>query len=440
MNSYWPYKVKKVSNLKLDHRNPRLTRDGKYDSPREIIQYLFEHEDTLQVAQSIATRGFFSNEPLLAVKDGNAYVIVEGNRRLAALKVLLNPDLIDGSMRKALERLAARSTGRDLSNVPVIIAPSRRLTDKLIAGRHIGTPVKAWDAANRAAFILEKLEDGYSIHELRDELGFGEGDIRSARQTDAIAKLIKAAPLPQSIRKRIDSPNSKVLSTVERVVDSTFGRKLLMLEPDNDHGVRGTTTKEEFLKGFVRLLTDIASGEASSRKLNSNEDMKKYFEGIGTDRPIKQRGGFIPADIVGIGSRSAYPEEKPAPPKKPTKIPNKWVIPKSFKIYHGAERLILIRDELTKLDRAQFPNAGAVLLRVFLELTIVDYLSRAGKLIPLIDKLKNSGNLHAIKNGVPVMRELRKEVTQIAKARLQQGEAIAVEKALRKDECAIWRR
>lgn len=438
MTTLWPYKVVKVSSLQLDQHNPRLTRDGKYDSPRDIIHHLFEHEDTLQVAQSIATRGFFSNEPLLAIKHDNSYVIVEGNRRLAALKALLKPDLLDPPLKKQIEKLAARAAGRDLTRVPIIVAPSRRITDKLLAGRHIGTPVKAWDAANRAAFILEKLEEGYDADEIKNELGFNDTDIRSARKTDAIAKLIKVAPVSENVRNRIENPNSKVLSTVERVVDSTTGRKLLMLEPDANHGVVGTTTKEEFLRGFVRLLNDIASGKASSRKLNSNDDIKEYFSKIGDDAPKKKRGSFTPNDIIGNTQNKPPPKSSLASPasSKRSKAANKWVVPKSFKVIHGAERLIVIRNELTNLDRAKFPNAGAVLLRVFLELSMVDYLDRTGELAPLIAKLKSGNNPNLVKNGVPVMRELRKEFTRIAKNELKTAEAIAVEKALRKDESA----
>jgi hypothetical protein len=436
MASYWPQKNIKVSSLLLDVLNPRLTRDGKYESPRDIIRYLFEHEDTMQVAQSIATRGFFPTEPLLAIKVGNAYTIVEGNRRLAALKAILSPDLLDGKVKRAVEKLAIRAQERDLSSVPVVIAPNRRLTDKLLAGRHIGTPVKAWDAANRAAFILEKLNEGYDAVGLRDELGFSEPDIRSARKTDAIAKLIKSVSLPSIVRERVDNPNSKVLSTVERVVDSTVGRKLLMLEPDGELGVRGTTSKQEFLKGFTRLLTDIAAGNATSRKLNSNADIGKYFESIGPDRPIKKGKGFVPAEIYGDRTKKEDDPTSTSHHKKPGKTPNRWVVPKSFKVRYGAERLVHIRSELTALDRKKFPNAGAILLRVFLELSMVDYLGRAGKLKPLVDRLKADSKQHGLKNGIPVMRELRKEFTKIAKASLESNEAITVEKALRHDASA----
>ena len=102
----------------------------------------------------------------------------------------------------------------------------------------------------------------------------------------------------------------------------------------------------------------------------------------------------------------------------------------------GAERLVLIRNELTKLSREAFPNAGAVLLRVFLELSMIDYLKREGMLAPLVAKLEQAGKNHSIKNGVPIMKELRIEFIRIAKERLPVSEANSVEKALRRDQGA----
>ena len=57
----------------------------------------------------------------------------------------------------------------------------------------------------------------------------------------------------------------------------------------------------------------------------------------------------------------------------------------------GNERLVEICRELTKLKRKDFPNAGAVLLRVFLELSIKDYLERTGRLEKLISRLESKG-------------------------------------------------
>jgi len=150
----WPTKELSVASLHLDEKNPRLGREITARAPREIIQYLFDNDKALEVAESIADRGFFPNEPLLAVLEDGRYIVMEGNRRLAALKALREPGLLNSTFQAKVERLVKRIPDiKTLSKIPVTIAPSRRATDKQIAGRHIGTPVLAWRAENRASFI-----------------------------------------------------------------------------------------------------------------------------------------------------------------------------------------------------------------------------------------------------------------------------------------------
>ena len=105
----WPTRRLSVARLLLDKRNPRLGRETGVETPREIVQYLFDHDKALDVADSIATHGYFENEPLLAVSEGGRYVVVEGNRRLAALKALDDPDLLQGKMRNKVKRLISQT-------------------------------------------------------------------------------------------------------------------------------------------------------------------------------------------------------------------------------------------------------------------------------------------------------------------------------------------
>src|SRR5882672_11820926 len=104
----WVTRRVSVASLHLDAKNPRLGRETLAQAPREIIQYLFEHDKAIEVADSIATRGYFPNEPLLAVQEDGRYVIVEGNRRLAALKALREPGLLEGSLARQIEKLGRR--------------------------------------------------------------------------------------------------------------------------------------------------------------------------------------------------------------------------------------------------------------------------------------------------------------------------------------------
>lgn len=430
----WPTKRLSVASVHLDARNPRLGRETLARAPREIIQYLFDHDKAIDVARSIASRGYFPNEPLLAIKEKGRYVVVEGNRRLAALKALKEPGLLSPKYERLVSRLAKQIPDpRELNNVPVTIAPSRRATDRQIAGRHIGTPVLAWEAENRASFILDKLEEGYDNDQLRDQLSFTLADIQEARQTRAIADMARSIDLPEEIKAKLDNPRAKIFTTIGRVFKSSVGREYLKVKPDPEHGIRGLTTKKEFLKGFTKLVHDVAVGDASSRTLNKNDDIEAYFKSWPAKaRPAKKQGSFVPSDVI-TGKSVSSGQEKKKPRKPPPRKTNPTVLPKNLKVRYGSDRLTDIRSELVRLKREDYPNAGAVLLRVFLELSVVHYLERTGELSKLVKMLGGKGQL---RYGKPTMKQLVPTVIRLAKKNLSKTDAIKVEKAIKYDAAA----
>ncbi len=433
----WKTNPRSPTSLHLDTKNPRLGREVSSRAPREIIQYLFDHDKAIEVAESIATRGYFPNEPLLAVQEGRRLVVIEGNRRLAALKALREPGLLEGSVQRQVERLSRRIQDLGtIAKVPVTVAPSRRATDCQVTGRHIGTPVLAWRAENRASFILDKLEEGYDNDTLRDVLGFSLPQIQEARQIRAVADMARSLDLPEEIMAKLGGPRAKVFTTLKRVFDSTVGREFLHVEPDPDHGLRGKTSKKQFLRGFSKLVSDIALGDQSSRSLNSNEDIKAYFESLGPEyRTQKKGGGFVPSDIIKGTSVSAKPSKTKKALAKKTKVESKTVLPKDFNIRHGDDRLIDIRRELRKLKRKEFPNAGAVLLRVFFELSVHHYLDRTGELQGIVSRIEKKEK-RKLPFGIPSMKQLVPEVKKIAEKHLSPAEAATVVKAIKYDASA----
>lgn len=429
----WPTRYLSVAKLLLDEKNPRLGTGTTGQTQRDIIQYLFDHDKALEIVHSIVTRGYFENEPLLAISEQGNYVVVEGNRRLAALKAIKNPELLTGKFLGQVRNLVIDAGIEAISSVPVTIAPSRRATDRIIAGRHIKNPVLAWQAENRANFILSKLEEGYDNNQIESELGFDKQDIQKARQTKAIAETVRAIDLSAEVKSKVDDPRAKLFTTLERVFDSQVGQESLKIEPDADHGFRGVTTRKEFTRALEHLVADIALKKETSRSLNTNDDIRNYFKKRNPQAVAqKKRGKFVPEDII-TGKPSTPPDPQKPKPKK-QKQPSQTVIPKSFKVTVGNDRLIEIRRELTQLKRENFPNAGAVLLRVFLELSIKDYLERTGRLEKLVKVLESKDALPP--TGEPNMRQLAKEIVTVAKKQLGRGDANKVERALRHDPAA----
>ena len=77
----------RVADLRFDRSNPRLAEYGigpKADDA-EIIAVLWETMDVLELVQSISASGFFAHEPLIVLQKKGQNIVIEGNRRLAAV-------------------------------------------------------------------------------------------------------------------------------------------------------------------------------------------------------------------------------------------------------------------------------------------------------------------------------------------------------------------
>src|SRR2546426_12294080 len=84
--------------LDFDPENPRLIEDGiKNPTESQIILALADTADLSEVVESIAANGYIDIEPIIAMRVGNRWRVLEGNRRLAAIRILENPALAKGT-------------------------------------------------------------------------------------------------------------------------------------------------------------------------------------------------------------------------------------------------------------------------------------------------------------------------------------------------------
>ncbi len=148
-----------VDDLELDPENPRLaSKPGQQAlSQEQIIKTLWSDMAVDEIAFSIAKNGFYQHEPLLVVPEkkggGAPYVVIEGNRRLAAVRLLRDKHL--RAKVKATELPAISADERKkLDSLPVLIFPEKKGLWAYLGFRHVnGT--KPWDALSKAEFVAE---------------------------------------------------------------------------------------------------------------------------------------------------------------------------------------------------------------------------------------------------------------------------------------------
>ncbi|MBD1432324.1 hypothetical protein H8B06_05765 [Sphingobacterium sp. DN00404] len=78
----------KIENLRFDTENPRIIQRPHAKSDEEMINALSREYPLWDLLTSIFASGIPEYEPLLVIPDKDAFTVLDGNRRLAAMKIL----------------------------------------------------------------------------------------------------------------------------------------------------------------------------------------------------------------------------------------------------------------------------------------------------------------------------------------------------------------
>lgn len=186
---------REVANLLLDAENPRLPDEYRGATQAELLAYIEKHYDLEELGWSMVVHGYYVEEPLLAIPVDNRpenYIVVEGNRRLATLKLLTDPEsraLIGKNIWGELAQLA-QEEGNDLARVPVREYGTRVQLLEYLGFRHV-SGLMQWEAEAKARFVFQLVTDyNYSFEHIARTIGSRPDAIR--RQYIAWATLIQA--------------------------------------------------------------------------------------------------------------------------------------------------------------------------------------------------------------------------------------------------------
>tara|TARA_B100000678_G_C18199039_1_gene498664 strand:+ start:308 stop:1363 length:1056 start_codon:yes stop_codon:yes gene_type:complete len=138
-----------LEDLLLDDANPRLPLTvGR--SQQDMVEYLARTTSITELMTAIGKNDYFPGEPLVVIPgSGDKHVVVEGNRRLAALRLLADPELYPKS-RKIRE--ASEEAKFKPNVIPCVVFQSREDVVNYLGYRHI-TGVKQWEPLAKARYI-----------------------------------------------------------------------------------------------------------------------------------------------------------------------------------------------------------------------------------------------------------------------------------------------
>jgi hypothetical protein len=409
------YKNIRPSQAILDPDNPRLP-DGTSGDVEAINRLLQDDpDDLIRLARDIARRGTTNPSELpIAIKAGTKYLILEGNRRFAALRLLKDPKLaMDSEHRKAFQRAAA--LGTPPSVVHTLVASSREEADHWIVLRHTGANngvgVKRWNTAqaathrrranrsvesgtNRSLIIANELEEAYIsepvlldlIRRVRREKLTNIGRLFSS---DVLVKLSLTIQ-----RERTSELQTHVLlgkHHVEHLRDffvwafsfidnnsvdayKNADVRKLALKPVEDLLPSPSDATQE----YFRLADFPYGGGAGDSGLESGiDDSAGEDEGLGDDTDPSDSnldefdaGGEATAagddqNNIEDGNEGGTPSSSPRRPAKPDQF-----LFQGLRVPRHPDRIRRLLAECQKIDMSQQAGIACVMVRVVVELSV----------------------------------------------------------------------
>lgn len=166
-----------IDNLLLDPKNPRLGRGiASPNLDQEKVMDAMRDWTLDELAVSFLESGFWPQEALIVVEEelyGRvSLVVIEGNRRLAALKYLKKAT--DGSPKSKQwsDLVSGRTVSEDLFNaIPYIKVENRLQVSAYLGFRHV-TGIKEWNPAEKAQYIAKLIEEEQlSYDDVRRKIG-----------------------------------------------------------------------------------------------------------------------------------------------------------------------------------------------------------------------------------------------------------------------------
>lgn len=416
------YQQIKIDTLHLDLRNPRID-SGENLSEADVIKELLD-ENVVELAEDIVKNGYAPTSILMAIEEQGKKVVIEGNRRLMALKLIQDPHIIKdlaplSKFEKAKELNKTQS--EDLSSTTVILYPDRKIAERDMAKLHLsGVAIQQWKLIRQYRYFQKRLDDDQlSIDTLADLLALDKGLVKKGIKTYQLYDLAKANLL--ELAQELSGELGYDIFSDQYFKTDKFQKAVVQNEGERFLGYTFSETTQQILVEdeavfFLRLgqvLREIFNPDAQflASAQFSAKDRGAYFQSI--------EPSFLPdpeykkakkeAEEAQSGQDGLFeidkPKMKPVSGSKPiipksandkvkekgTKPKPDWVVTADVNTYDGANRVKDILEELRKNPPENGKNANilAVTLRVLVELAIYSKLSSLGAIEKMIQEEKN---------------------------------------------------
>ena len=364
-----------VSELDLDCENPR--HGAVADQKAALEQLIADQREKIgRIAEDFHENGL-SPAQLFIVTNSPAgrYIVLDGNRRLAALRILEDPDLLPPEFRpsRLIERVS--EPGSQPSQVMCAIVANRdeaRLwLDRTHSGQLDGVGTVSWSAVAKHRFnpVLP-------------------GRSHTASAMTVLDWLRRRLPADHATRPHLDTVEAKSVTNLGRLASDPDIRKVIGF--DFQGGI--VTLNDDEAAVVQRLLTiveKLATGTTVTALKGKNDRAAFVAEHLDEDRTRAAQDSIgqerdpstDPSDSAAAASADGSGGAATAGAGTGTTSSRSRSASHPFAdidIEPLHPRIQQVIVEVRSLDPDRYPNAMAVLLRVIFELTVTEYLDRKG--------------------------------------------------------------
>ena len=285
-----------IHEIYLDEDNPRLPtnlvrRQG------DMVLYIARNTSITELMTAIAENGYFPGEPIVVVpREAGGHTVVEGNRRLTAVKLLNDPSLHPRNRR--VREISEDAKYRP-DSIPCVLFDRREDVVNYLGYRHI-SGVKQWEPLAKARYIAQYFRtqtDQNAKPEARYRevaRGIGSQGPYIKRQLDGLAVYlhIEEHNFYEIDRLNEDSISFSLLSTAigyDSILDFSSSTRDPFIDPEGlrPNAVRRLTKwmyepneSGETILGDsrnIQRLAVIVSDEGALELLTSSGNLKKAF-------------------------------------------------------------------------------------------------------------------------------------------------------------------
>lgn len=381
-------RIIKVTNLFIDLDNYRF--EHQTSQVEAINKMVDEYKgDLYNLAVDILANGLNPTDMPLVIKlptDDNKFIVMEGNRRITTLKILLNPNLIDNkhqALKKKFIKLAAENETNVIRSLECGICANRDEAYLWIERKHSnglhGIGTQQWNAIQKQRF--EEATKG-----------------KTSMALQVINMLMDADTVDEKFKKQLESVK---VTNLQRLISDPAVRELLGISLQNGR-LTSDMRKEVVTEALKEILTDMMKEDFKVYRIYKKEDRAEYirsmFDNSTSPNSVANkttRWDFVKSQTV---QRECDTEQIATVAIKPLK-PRVTLVPKKYELPITDARVASIFHEMKGLVVRSYVNTAAIMLRIFLEMSVDVYIETFNLLRP--------GKITSSKSGKSLLEKLQ---------------------------------